>query len=105
MHELAVGILIIIVLLGLSFTFGWQQVVNLRKLRERGQMSKEDYIHFRRQCYRRLFGCGLTGVFALLMAGWFVLFNGPLDQLSDRRDQADAQSVEPRPEEFGAAGK
>jgi hypothetical protein len=96
MFEVVIGCLFIVLLLALSGWFGWQQIQNLRGLRSRGQMSPEDFSHFRRQAYRRLIGCALTALLAFMFIGYIFGIGNRLDRLSDRADEARAQGVQPQ---------
>jgi hypothetical protein len=93
MFEIVVGCLFIVLLLWLSGWFGWQQIQNLRKLDHRGQMSTEDYSYHRRQCYRRLIGCFLTGLLAFMLIGWIFGVGEPVNQLASRVDEARARGA------------
>src|ERR1700722_18226421 len=56
----------IVVLLGLSFGFGWRQLAVLRRLREVPELPADEGREQRRQAHRRLVSCGLLALLALL---------------------------------------
>lgn len=76
------GVLIIVVLVLLTVYYGWRQVQTLAWLRQRDVLPPDDRDYYRRRSYRRLLGCGLTLLLALLFAGlfWFDIL-GELDRL------------------------
>jgi hypothetical protein len=89
MTEHLSAIVLILTLLGISFYYAWRQFKTLRWLRTQEQMMPEDRQYYRRQAIRRLIGCGLTLVLALLLIGIFALgvMEG-LDRLIARGESA-----------------
>jgi hypothetical protein len=76
-------------LLGMTIWFGYRQFQTLRWMRTEPQMLPEDRRYYRAQVIRRLIGCGLTLLLAVLMSG-MVLFGvmDGLDRLNAVGDQA-----------------
>jgi flagellar biosynthesis/type III secretory pathway M-ring protein FliF/YscJ len=93
--------LAIVVLLGLSFGFGWRQLVALRRLREVPELPADESRRQRRQAHRRLVGCGLMALLALLLAGAQLFLEEPTDLWIAEHDAraAEGQPVEPTPQQ------
>jgi len=77
--------LAISVLLGLAFYFGWRQVLALGELREQTSLPAEESLHQRGQAHRRLAGCGLMVLLALLLAGWQIFLEDKAEALRVQR--------------------
>lgn len=83
---------IVLALLALAGYFGWKQLQTGRWLRTQPQLPAEDRTYFRRQGYRRYFGC----VLAVGLAGLFVgllVFDIPsrLEEFATRGEEAKAR--------------
>ncbi len=91
----------IVVLLGLSFGFGWRQLAVLRRLREGPELPADDARQLRRQAQRRLVSCGLLALLALLLAGAQLFLEERADVwIAQQKDQApEGEPVEPTPEQ------
>lgn len=83
-----------LLLVVLAIAFAWHNLRALRLLKPKEQMPPEDWRYYRRQSYRRLFGCGLMVLLAALLIGLFFV-DQELDQFGDRGEQAQAQGVKP----------
>jgi hypothetical protein len=73
-------------LLGLAFYFGWRQVVALGEVREQTSLPAEENRYQRRQAHRRLVGCGLMALLALLLAGAQLFLEDKAQALAEQRD-------------------
>jgi len=83
------------VLLSLSFFFGWRQLLALRSLGEQPNLPVEESRYQRRQAYRRLIGCGLMVLLALLLAGWQIFLEDKAQALAVERDNVVPDSEPP----------
>jgi hypothetical protein len=90
--QLAFGAFLIVLLIGLTGYFGWQQLRALARLRAE-ELPLEERRHIRNQAWRRLFGCLLMAVFAGLLIGGYAL-DEPARELAR---QAKAAHDEGRP--------
>jgi hypothetical protein len=71
--ELIFGIVLVVILLGVSAYFSRQQWLTLKRLRTESPEKIEDRHFLRAQAYRRLVCCGLMVLFAgLLVGSWFL---------------------------------
>jgi hypothetical protein len=77
--------LAILVLLGLSFFYGWREVVELRRLRAGSPLPVAESRQQRGQAYRRLLTCGLLALLALLLAGAQLFLEERADKLIDEQ--------------------
>jgi flagellar biosynthesis/type III secretory pathway M-ring protein FliF/YscJ len=91
----------IVVLLCLSFVFGWRQLVVLRRLREGPELPAEESRQQRRQARRRLVGCVLLALLAFLLAGAQLFLEERVDiWIAQHAGPApDGEPVEPTPEQ------
>jgi hypothetical protein len=64
--------LLVLLTLAVAGVFARQQVITLRGLPERAELSQEDRTYFRRQAWRRLVGCVLLVAIAAMMSVWFL---------------------------------
>jgi hypothetical protein len=92
------GLLCVLALVAGTVGFGWQQLKLLRRPPGGGQLTAEDRAYFRRQVLRRLVGCGLMLVLAVML-GFFLVAMPGLDQLVDRGAAARAAGEQLTPEE------
>jgi hypothetical protein len=79
---------LIVVLLALSVHYARRQVQTLRGLRVTEEMEPEERLYLRRQARRRIFGCVLTVLLAIFLAGLLIFLEGPLKELADDMDAA-----------------
>ena len=74
-----VAALLVLTLFIVSGYFGWQQVQTLGGLRRIQSLSREDYLYFRNQAWRRLLGCTLMVAIGALISWWFL--SGLIDRI------------------------
>jgi hypothetical protein len=93
--------LLVLVTLGVAGYFAWQQTQTLRDLRHRTGLTPEDRTYFHRQAWRRLFGCGLLVIVAVLLSSWYLLgIDARFDELRDvMQQQRAAGNFSLRPEQ------
>jgi len=96
--ELAFGMVVVPVLVGLALFFGWQQVRTLRRLSGNPDISLQDSMYLRRQARRRLACSVLMFVLAGLLVGSYFLDAALRQVLQERAEQA------PRDEEVPIQG-
>ena len=83
--QIIFGAALVVVLLALSFYFGWQQVQALRQLRRKPDLPREEARHERVKAWRRLVSCALTLVLAGLLGTLMLFFEGPAQRFADER--------------------
>lgn len=93
--------LLALVLFGASGFFAWQQLQTLRGLPLLDNVSPEDRRYYRRQSWRRLFGCTLLAAIGLMITGSYV---GGLEEHIDaigvaNADHPDGEAKPPNPEQ------
>jgi hypothetical protein len=72
--ELAFGIVLVAVLVGLGLFFGRKQIQTLTNLGLQAELSSQDRVYLRRQTQRRLVCSILMLIFAGFLIGWFFLY-------------------------------
>jgi hypothetical protein len=87
--QIVFGTALIVVLLALSVYYTGQQVQTLRGLRAAEETDLEERLYLRRQARRRIFGCVLTVLLAVFLAGLLIFLEGPLKKLSDEMEEAE----------------
>jgi hypothetical protein len=100
--ELAFGLVLVPVLVGLAGFFTWRQLRTLRSLRT-GQHSVEERVYLRMQSYRRLACSALMVVLAGLLVGSFFLEAPQQQVLQERREQnarEPASDIQPEHRDF-----
>jgi hypothetical protein len=88
----------------LSGYYAWRQIQTLRRLRQVHNLPPIERQYQHRQAWRRLFGCGLMLVFAVLLLGSFAL-EEPTRILIEQRQaaQQDGEPPELTPEQKSIA--
>jgi hypothetical protein len=85
-----VGALLVAVLLSLSTFYAWRQLQMLRRLNAGTDLSPEEALWRRRQAWRRLIGCALMFVMAVLVAVAHLFLEIPTQQIADQGGAAAA---------------
>jgi hypothetical protein len=76
--------LLVLVTLGVAGYFAWQQVRMLRALPSRKDLAPVDRTYFHRQGWRRLVGCVLLLVVAIMLSSWYLFgIDAKFDELRD----------------------
>jgi hypothetical protein len=76
--------LLVLVTLGVAGYFAWQQRRTLRELPQRSDLAPEDRTYYHRQAWRRLLGCGLLLIVAVMLSSWYLLgIDAKFDELRD----------------------
>ncbi len=88
------------VLLGVSFFFGFRQFAALRRLSEGPELPLEESRQCRRQAYRRLVGCALLAVLALLLAGAQLFLEERIDEQNAPTPEGVARAPTPEQRDF-----
>jgi hypothetical protein len=82
-------------LLFLSAFYSWRQVGSLRLLTQSPFLPPEERRFRRNQAWRRLAGCGVMLVLALLLAGTLFYLEGPVQGVADERGAAHGAGQDP----------
>ena len=101
--QIAFGIVLIILLLGMAAFFGWRQVQTLRRLRQTPDLPPEDRLYTRNQAQRRLVSSVLMVVLAGLLAVHFAFedrINQLFDQAAHNRQLGEAVPADPEQQRF-----
>jgi hypothetical protein len=85
--ELAFGIVLVVILIGLALYFAWRQVQTMRQLRGQSEVTDEDRRYYRAQAWRRLTGCLLMLVLAGVLIGSYFL-EPEYRRITEDRDKA-----------------
>lgn len=93
--EFTAGLVLLLVLAGISLYFSWQQVRVLRELPDRRDVTSEERSHLRGQAWRRLWCCVLMLVLAGMLAGSYFLESERLQIVEGMRQhkQRDSEDV------------
>jgi hypothetical protein len=93
--QILYGALLVVVLLALAGYYAWRQVQTVRGLRVAEEMGLEERLYLHRQVRRRIFGCILMVVLAVLLSGLLLFLEGPMSELSDYISAARERGEEP----------
>jgi hypothetical protein len=89
--QIVFGTALVVVLLVLSFTFGWRQIVSLRELRQKPDLPDDEARHERIKAWRRLLSCTLTLVLAILLAVQMIFFEDQAERFAQQRQALPAE--------------
>jgi hypothetical protein len=92
--ELASGLALMAILLGLAGYYGWQQLRTFRRVRQTTNLSDDDRRYVRRQAWRRSTASVLMVVAAAQLAGSFLLNKG-VREIAGVNAAAEADQKEP----------
>jgi hypothetical protein len=93
--EILLGGLLVIALLALAGYYAWRQVQSLRHLRDAEESSPEEHRYLRRRAWRRLFGCGLMLLMAVLLGGLMLFLEERANELANVSAAARERGEEP----------
>jgi hypothetical protein len=94
--QILFGSLLVVLLLGLAGYYAWRQVQSLRGLRDEQESPPEEQRYLRRRAWRRLFGCTLMIVLAILLGGMMLFLEEKAKELADIGAAARDQGEEPQ---------
>lgn len=83
--QIIFGVLIVVVLVGVSGYYGWSNFTQLRALRNQS-LPDEEMQWERRKAWRRLISCGLTFVLAVLFVGLLTVYEPEAQKLAEERE-------------------
>jgi hypothetical protein len=89
------GTLLVVVLLGLAGYYAWRQMQTSRAMRAAEETGPEERVYLRRQVWRRIFGCVLMVILAVMLSGQLLFLEGPMQDLSDHINAAQQRGEEP----------
>jgi hypothetical protein len=83
--QIIFGAALVVVLLALSFYFGWRQLQALRALRRKPDLPREEARHELVKAWRRLISCALTLILAGLLATLMLFFEDTAQRFAEER--------------------
>lgn len=94
--QIVFGTLLVVLLLGLAGYYAWRQVYTLRGLGVPEESPPEELRYLRRRAWRRLLGCVLMVVLAVMLGGMMLFLEQPAKELADFGAAAREEGKEPQ---------
>ena len=93
--QIVFGTLLVVLLLGLAGYYAWRQMQALRGLRDAEESPPDERRYLVRRAWRRLFGCVLMVVLAVMLGGMMLFLENPAKELADFIAEARERGEEP----------
>jgi hypothetical protein len=94
--EILFGTLLVVLLLILAGFYGWRQVHSLRHLPDSQESAPEERRYLVRRAWRRLFGCGLMVLLAVMLGALMLFMEDKASELAQLGEAARARGETPR---------